>query len=199
MPDISSLAEQLVQGGSLGAFEPQRQNNWFFLVQDIGGRENEILLALDEGFLPAQSNEEIAINVLNKKLYVAGPRRYEAGSLVLRDYVDRDIAGLIENWQSVVYTGGANDGRVGLPADYKRTCVVQLFGPDGTALREWELDGCWPTSVKYGSLDMKSSDQVKIEVTIRYDEAVYLSNNGSSIQTQKRTLESLQKRSDQET
>lgn len=183
MPNITSLAEQIAQGGPSGAFQPQQQNNWLFEFPNISGTGSRqtLTLSLDAGFLPKSSNPEIEINGLNRKIYVAGPRKYEAGTLILKDYLDRDTAGEIQAWDRAVYTPSQNfpGGTVGLPgngsisAGYKRQCSILLFGPDGSMERHWTLAGCWPSSVDYGSLDMKSAEVVFITLTIRYDEAFY--------------------------
>lgn len=175
MPNITSFAEQLAQGGDAGAFEPQRQNNWLFQFPSTlsSGDQLLLLMSLDSGFLPKASNEEIEINVLNRKLYVAGPRRYEAGTLVLKDFVDKDTAGSLAVWHNSVYFPSSGGGTVFMPGDYKQNCSILLFAPNGSMQRVWTLAGCWPSSVDYGTLDMKSADFVSISVTIRYDEATY--------------------------
>ena len=168
MANITSLAEQLVQGGTAGAFEPQRKNNWFFIVPGL--IERPIVVALETGFAPTQETEEQELHFLNEKKFYAGKTSWAEGSLSLKDFVDRGSATAMINWQQKIYspqTGAVNFAKV-----YKINCSVQLFGPDGTLDREWSLLGCWPKSVNYGELDMTSAEKVVIQASIRYDKAI---------------------------
>jgi len=161
--------------GIQGNYEVQRQNNWYFEVDPPSAGRNDtkrvIELALDIGFLPSESNEEIEIHFVNERVYVAGKPLYEAGTLSLKDYVDQPVAKAIVDWRTMVYNPAT--GAIGLAKDYKVDANIVLFAPDGTYKREWILRGAWPQAVNYGAtLDMSSSDINKIEITIRYDKAI---------------------------
>lgn len=157
-----------------GNYEPQRQNNWYFEVDPPSQGDNDtkrvIELALDTGFLPVEQSDEIEVHFVNERVYIAGKPMYDAGSLVLKDYVDQAVMKAIADWRKTVYD--PDTGKVGLAKDYKVGATIVLFAPDGTYARKWELSGCWPQQVTYGgTLDMSSSEINKIEITLRFDRA----------------------------
>jgi len=166
-----------------GNYEAQRQNNWYFEVAPPSSGSNDtkrvIELALDIGFLPNESSEEIEIHFVNERVYVAGKPLFEAGALTLKDYVDQPVMKAISDWRKLVYN--PETGAIGLAKNYKVDSTIVLFAPDGTYRREWDLRGCWPQAVNYGAtLDMSTAELNKIEVTIRYDKALPTLLNGSA-------------------
>ena len=162
-------------GNMAGGFEPQRANHFIFECVPPGGSSNEaqiIRLAVETGFGPNESNEEIEIPYLNDKRYVAGSARFETGELTLRDFVDEAVANIIYNWRRKIYDPAT--GRIGLARQYKTVANIILFAPDGTYERVWELHGVWPTTVNWATtLDYNAgTDIVKITCTMRYDRAI---------------------------
>lgn len=169
--------------GVQGNYEVQRQNNWYFEVSPPSAGNNDtkrvIELALDLGFLPNESSEEIEIHFVNERVYVAGKPLYEAGTLTLKDYVDQPVMKTVADWRARVYD--PNTGAIGLARNYKVDANIVLFAPDGSFRREWLLRGCWPSAVNYGAtLDMATAEQNKIELTIRYDKALPINLVGAS-------------------
>lgn len=159
-----------------GEFEPQRTNHFQITFQGptgINPADSDLIrLTMDAGFLPSESSNEIELAFLNEKRYVAGSVSFEAGSITLKDMVDRDTAGAIVRWRQKVYE--PLSGAVGFAAVYKCEGRITLLSPTGLELRQWRIVGAWPQSVNYGTLDMGSDDNVKIECSIRYDKAIPL-------------------------
>lgn len=154
-----------------GAFEPQRKNNFTIeIILDSPDDQELILSAVASGFLPGLEFDEIEIGFGNERRYAAGRPQYEAGTLTIRDYVDKDVRGAIERWLELVYD--PNTAEIGNAADYKKVAYIVMTGPNGQNEAAWNLEGVWPKSVKRGELDYDSSDQNKIELTLRYDKAI---------------------------
>lgn len=154
-----------------GLFEPQRQNNFLFQIHlDDGIDSLNINLSLEAASLPTESSEEVELNYINVKRYVAGKTVYDTIPLVVKDMVDIGTARALSRWRTKVYNPITD--QVGLARDYKKSADIILFAPDGSAERTWELRGVWPISVNWGPLDMTTSDIVKIETTLRYDKAI---------------------------
>ena len=154
-----------------GGFEPQRQANWTLEIADPSIDVNDVIqFSLESGFLPSRSNEEIELHFGNERRYVAGKALYEAGTLVVKDFVDARTAKIVSDWQELVYNPAT--GVVGLASQYKKEANIVLFGPNGTGRRVWTLVGLWPQAVNFGSLDMTANDKVTIEMTMRYDVAI---------------------------
>ena len=158
-----------------GVYSPQHVNNWS--IQITGFLEGEPLtLALGRGFLPTVGNDEVPIPFGNETVYAAGRANYEGGTLEVRDYVDKDIQGVLSQWYSKVYKGILlNDsGVVGIPSDYKRMGRIYFSDPSGNNERSWRVRGIWPRQMSFGNLDMGSSEVVQVAIAMRYDKAFYL-------------------------
>lgn len=170
-----------------GAFSPQHVNNWSIEIYGLGGGPGGILtgsdplsFALARGFLPAVGVDDVTIPFGNEEVHVAGRARYEGGTIELRDYVDQDIQGILVRWYSLVYGGVVGAwGRVGVPSAYKRLADILLTAPDGTLQRSWRLEGLWPVTMNPGNLDMASSEQVMVAMSLRYDRARYMGSGTS--------------------
>lgn len=149
-------------------WEVQRQNNFEISIAGVGGRT--LTLAVESGFLPAESNEIIELNYGNSKVKVAGIATFEDGTLTLKDAISQDIEGIVRDWRSQVYDPETD--RVGLAVNYKKQGRVIQYAPDGSMERTWKIIGAWPSNVNYGTLDYTASDKKTIELTITYDKAV---------------------------
>lgn len=166
---VVTSADHLVKGGESGAFEPQRKNHWVFeaVLEDKDDAEL-ITLSVDSSSLPKESNDEGEFQWLNHKIHFAGEFHMEAIPLVLKDFVDQDVVGVIRRWREKIidYSNGA----IRLASDYKKTCHLILYAPDGSHERKWTLHGCWPTEVDWGGeLSFEDGENTKIEAQIRYD------------------------------
>lgn len=155
-----------------GDFAPQHQNQWLLEIGGLDGDAKDLItLSLLSSQLPPESNEEVEIPYGNEFRYVAGKARYEAIPLVCNDYVDRAVRAALVAWRRQVYD--PETGNIGLPADYKKEATLLIMATDGTLVRSCRLIGLWPQAMNPGTLDMSSADQVKIEMTLRYDRAVW--------------------------
>jgi hypothetical protein len=172
-----------------GAFSPQHVNNWSVEIHGLsaGGPilngSDSLTFSLSRGFLPTVGVDEVAIPFGNESVYVAGRARYEGGTLEVRDYVDQDIQGRLREWYSLVYGGvKGNWGIVGVPSSYKRVGDILFTAPDGEQTfptRYWRCEGLWPVQANFGNLDMGSSEQVQIAISLRYDRAQYMGSSTS--------------------
>lgn len=171
---VELLATKLAQAS--GAFSPQHQNNWTIEISGVPNSDDVLPLCLARGFLPTLRVDEVQIPFGNESVYVAGRAAWEGGQLDVRDYVDRDTQGILATWYSSVYAGvlDPDDGRVGVPADYKKEADIVMADPSGNNERLWHLIGVWPVQVNFGSLDMASSEQIVCTIALRYDKAFYL-------------------------
>jgi len=171
-----------------GNFSPQHVNNWSIQIHGMSaGASGGILTGTDSlsfslarGFLPVVGVDEGAIPFGNETVYYAGRARFEAGTIEIRDYVDQDTQGILTNWYAKVY-GGVNGawGLVGVPSSYKRPADILFSAPDGTSVRFWALGGVWPLQMNFGNLDMGSSEQVMVAISLRYDRAQYKGSDTS--------------------
>lgn len=160
---------------SKGFFEPQRSFNWSLeIALDNAGDQILIMQGLEAFSAPNESNEEIPLHYGNEVRYVAGKASFAQAELTLKDFVDQGVANAIIKWRRQVYN--AETGSIGLAKDYKKSADLTLMAPNQSAVRIWKLHGVWPVSVHYGDLNMTSSSNVLIRVSLRYDRAFAGSN-----------------------
>lgn len=156
--------------GAAQGFEPMRNNNFRVEFANIEG--TDVILRGHEQFnLPSESNDEIEVHYLNEKRYIAGKVTFDTTSLTCKDFVTENVMKAIVQWRKRVYD--SKTGKIFAASNYKREGTLAIFGPDGGSERKWRLIGAWPQAVNYGSLDMSSSDLLRIEVTIRFDKAEF--------------------------
>jgi hypothetical protein len=58
------------------------------------------------------------------------------------------------------------------------TIKIQQLNSDGTVVDEWTLWNAWFKDVKFGDLDYDSEDMLNVEVSLRYDFAIYKGGGG---------------------
>lgn len=155
--------------GAGGGYEPQRTNNWFLYLNGVAGAD-QITLSVASAFLPTEENEEFSINYGNMEVHVAGNIKYEAGDIVVRDYLDIDMYNTLRAWKATVADPAA--GTVGFAKDYKKTARIVLVAPDNSSTREFQLLGLWPTKLSASGLSYATAAQLQITMHLRYDLAL---------------------------
>ena len=150
-------------------WEIQRTNNFEISIEGVGEQERLLTLSVVGGSLPSESNNPIPVQYGNTTIQVAGVYEIQAGSLTVRDFIQKDVERLIEEWRSTVYNKETD--AVGFAADYKKQARITQFAPDGSFERTWKIEGVWPSSVNYGSVDQSNNGLKQIEITLQYDKA----------------------------
>lgn len=155
-----------------GDFAPQHENNWLIEIGGLDGDAKDLItLSLVSSALPPESNEEISLPYGNETRYVAGKAQFDPIPLVVRDYVDRPVRAALMAWRRQVYD--PETGNVGLPSQYKKQAEIILQASNGTLSRSCRLIGIWPQALNPGTLSMDSANPVQIEMTLRYDRALW--------------------------
>lgn len=159
--------------GQAGAFEPQRGNNAllriFGVPGDVIGPKGESILTLSlNGFgLPNITVEALETFFLNERRKIAGTVTFEDMEAVYKDFVDMPTASILKTWHEQVYNPVT--GNVGLARNYKKTGLIELFGPNNTFRRFWFVQGVWPSVFNAGAIDMASAEPVLVTMTLTYD------------------------------
>jgi len=64
-------------------------------------------------------------------------------------------------------------GRDGYSTMYKKDIQLRQLSPLGEIIEEWSLKNAFITETNFGTLDWSSEDVVNIEMTLRYDWALF--------------------------
>jgi hypothetical protein len=160
-------ADHLAAAG--GGYEPQRSFNFFLYLNGVAGAE-QIRLSTVEAFLPTEENEELMMSFGNERVYVAGAAVYSEGTIVVRDFVDRDVYTALRNWRKSVYDPAT--GNIGLAANYKKTARLVMLAPDNSVQRQFQLTGLWPRKITPDPLTYERSAIFRISMVCRYDKSI---------------------------
>lgn len=139
---------------------------------------------------PNLTIEETEINFLHGKMFIPGKGTWETITVTYYDLgnAGNGITGLF-SWLATVYNftdpvglhqsskRGAGIGSRGYSADG----VLQLYDGCGTPMEVWQLSHMWPQAINFGELDYTSSEEVTVELTLRYSEVTYTPLCGGSI------------------
>lgn len=129
---------------------------------------NENLTLLVKSFpLPKETTDVNTIDHFNQQIKLAGKTTFDGGELVIHDAIEFDVEMKFRQWRNSVYN--ASKGTVGYAADYKMNGLITEYSPNGESCRQWQLIGCWPSSVNYGELDYETGGYKDITATIVYD------------------------------
>lgn len=148
-----------------GGFEPQAQDRFEVYFPQILGEA--VLKAVATGFTLSENNDAIELTHGNARTYVAGKYNIDAGTLNIRDMVDTPVRASILAWRRLVYD--PRTGVSGYASEYKKTGYVYLYGPKGERTGAFQLEGCWPQAVNYGTPDYSAGEPLAIDLTIQFD------------------------------
>ena len=202
MADIQLSAAHLGRVADSLTFEPQRANNGFIVFEGLHGwlypsqaiaASSQVVLALDSFPLPEDENAVLDVHYMNEVHKVASKARTAAMEIVVKDFVDMEVALILQRWRRMVYNPSSRylwdvrqaepdpggfvvippKGGLGLARNYKKDGAVHLVAPDGSTTRSFGIQGCWPSRMSPGSIDMASEEQVKITLELQVDRITY--------------------------
>lgn len=155
---------------------------------------------------PNLTIEEQEINYLHGKMWIPGKGSWETITVTYYDIAGPDaVQGMttLFSWLATVYDftdpvglkqssirgipGGGNlaGGPPATPnqraGGYSARGTLQLFDGCGQPVERWTLDNMWPQAVNFGELDYSSSEEVTLELTLRYSEVKYEPLCGGSV------------------
>jgi hypothetical protein len=126
----------------------------------------------------------ITIEVYNSKVYLQGKPEWQATTINFRDdatgAVSKLVGEQIQKQFDFLEQASAPSG-----IDYKFTLQYDILdGGNGQTtpniLEQWELEGCFLSSVDYGEMSYGSSDPVQIACEIKFDNATQTIGGGIS-------------------
>lgn len=169
-------------------FEIQRTNNFEFVITDIDGimragmQGNEadyikyiknaqevISLSVISTSVPHFNQGVIEVKRGNSTLKFAGTPSFDAGTLVVNDYIGADTKSVLQAWQNLSYN--VRTEKVGLVSEYKKDCYLIEYSPDGQVVRQWRLHGCWISRLSEDDYNAESNGKKSITASIEYDRA----------------------------
>lgn len=138
-------------------YEPQRSNNFEFIVMGIdsllrasvdagdtdayiaNGQET-LIFSVVSASIPHFTQGKIEVKRGNSIAKFAGTAEYPSGSLKVNDFIGADSKSVLMAWQRLSYD--VTTESVGRAADYKKDCTLVEYSPDYKQVRYFELKGC---------------------------------------------------------
>lgn len=145
-------------------FEPKRKFRWILNIEGIDA------FLMKTSARPSRAFDEITIDWINHKRYLAGKHAWGELAAELYDPIAPSGAQQVEEWVRLNFESVS--GRSGYADFYKRDLQLKMLDPIGTVVELWDIKGAWCKDIKYGDLDFSSNDAATVALTIRFDNAV---------------------------
>jgi hypothetical protein len=122
---------------------------------------------------PNISFEATELNFLNERTYIPGKPTWEPINVTFYDVAGSANQGLFA-WLLSVYDFSNTNKQMGTaPRDYTATATLNAYSGSGQTLETWTLENVWPESINFGDVDYSSSEEMTIELSLRYTKAKY--------------------------
>lgn len=157
----------------------KRKFRWTFSLEWQGNQISNYFVKIANR--PTLNIEETPINFLNGRMYLPGKGEWDTLSVTFYDVgaqadaVATSSMGYLYSWLASVYdfTRPETLQQSSSATGYGGTGTLRLYDGCGEEMEVWTLKKMFPTSVNFGDLDYSSSDEVTIEVTLRFTQATY--------------------------
>jgi hypothetical protein len=174
------MAEKIPMGiGNLGFSNLifKRKFRFTFELEGICGSQKVPKHYVKVAARPNLNVDEVEVNFLNATTWIPGKAKWETMPVTYIDVATAEMASLY-NWLASVYnfTDPIKLQMGSQRKDYTATGILKLWDGCGQLLETWTMEDVWPTSVNFGELDYSSSEEVTIELTLRYSNVKYKNN-----------------------
>jgi len=125
---------------------------------------------------PQVQFDEITVDVYNSRIKMVGKPAWQDITINLRDDAQGNVSKLVgQQVQKQFDFLEQSSAAAGI--NYKFTTICEMLdGGNGantpTVLETWEIYGCLVSQVQYGELAYGTNDPVKIQLTVKFDNAL---------------------------
>lgn len=165
-------------------FEPQRQNTFVFYVEGLNklvsktlinntyardNAEDVFRLSVSSASVPHFKVNTITLKRGNNSMKFAGTPEFNAGKVVLNDYIGAGTKDVLIAWKNQAYD--VQTEKVGLSTDYKVDGYLLEYTPDYQLVRTWIMRGCWISEISEDDYNHDSPEMKTLNATLEYDKA----------------------------
>lgn len=171
-------------------YDPARSNVYEFVVTQMDGNwlkagidytekpsaddvindvPNILRLSVTKASVPHFKQNVIEVQRGNTKAKFAGAIEFDAGTIVVNDFVGLNTKAALMAWQRL--SGDITTGAVGRKETYAKECYLVEYTPDFIPIRQWLLRGCWISEISEDDFDSENDGKRQITATIQYDRA----------------------------
>lgn len=159
------------------SLEPVRNNNFEVYIPGLGQSEEEFRLSVASYSAPQMNVSTIQASYGNDKVKFAGLPEFPDSTIVLNDYITMDTLTALQNWYKLVYNPAK--ATIGYAYEYKKYGYLMEYTTKGEFLRQWILQGIWPSSINLGDYNQEGGQIRQITVSMVYDK-IYLDENSNN-------------------
>lgn len=159
------------------SLEPVRNNNFEVYIPGLGNSEEEFRLSVASYSAPQINMSTIQASYGNDKVKFAGLPEFPDSTIVLNDYITMDTLAALQAWSNKVYD--PKTAKIGYAYEYKKYGYLMEYTSKGEFLRQWILQGIWPSSINLGDYNQEGGQIRQITVTMVYDK-IYLDDNSKN-------------------
>lgn len=146
--------------------EPMRNNNFEVTIPSLENGDN-VTLSVASYSAPQINVSTIQVSYANSKVKFAGLPEFPDSTIVLNDYISMDTQDTIMAWHDIVYNPLTDE--IGYAKDYKKDGILTEYTAKGDFVRQWILQGCWPSQISLGDFNQEGGSVRQITVTLTYD------------------------------
>jgi len=143
------------------AFEPKVQNRF---IMNIDGIPAYLIKAAARPNINVGSIKLDHINVYRK---LKGKSEWQDISITLYDPIVPSAAQACMEWVRLAHESVT--GRNGYADMYKKDVQIQVLGPVGDIVEQWDIKGAFPSTVDFQGLDWGNQEALNIAMTLTYD------------------------------
>ena len=146
------------------AFEPKVQNRFVLFIDGIPSFMVKNVAA------PSFTDEVVKLDHINTYRKIRGKREWGDMDLTLYDPITPSGAQAVMDWARLSYESVT--GRAGYSDFYKKDLKLNILGPVGDIVGEWEIKGAFIQTANFGTFDWSVSEQVDLTMTVSMDYCV---------------------------
>ena len=144
------------------AFEPKVQNRFIMYIDGIPA------YLIKTAARPQLNNNPVTLDHINVKRKIKGKSEWADIEISLYDPIVPSAAQAVMEWVRLGHESVT--GRNGYADFYKKDITINVLGPVGDKVEEWQLKGAFPASVNFNSMDWSNGgDALMVNVTIAMD------------------------------
>jgi hypothetical protein len=148
------------------AYEPKVQNRFIMYIDGIPA------YLIKAAARPTINNNPITLDHINLKRKLKGKSEWQDIEITLYDPIVPSAAQACMEWVRLAHESVT--GRNGYADFYKKDVTINVLGPVGDKVEEWQLKGAFPASVNFNGtgLDWSAQEALTITMTLSYDYAI---------------------------
>lgn len=144
----------------------RRTNNFIMTIEGVTD-SSDLELVMQNAWLPKLSINVLELRHGNDALKFAGTASWEGGQCTIIDTLSKDELDTLLEWVNLVYKW--QEGSIGLASEYKKSGLITEYASNGEYVREWKVEGLWPSDIDLGQLNAAQAELKEISFTIQID------------------------------